>query len=530
MDINLRRVAILLVLVCLVALSGCSSGDSKIEAGDNMELEDNITPPDPPQEIDEEYEFSLHPVSDHPEYTSPDEDVIGWENGYWYDEPIDVTQSDGLNDSELQAYVSRATARVEVLRGEEFERNVDVTVVQRDDFQSDNPLVIQDETYIDWNNQVWEALFIVGEGQDISKEFEQMTNSTVLGYYKPSEDELIIVSDTDVGPAIHYSTLSHELVHALQDQRYNLSKSKYTPRVQDAQLASDGVIEGEARYIENKYEEYCNSEWRCVSDPPLSSSTSGQQVNYGIQLLTYQPYSDGGKYIQHLLNTGGWDAVDAKFENHPTSTTEILYPTQQIDTTEQSFQDFPDQQNGWVRFNTVGKNGTDSVGEVSMFMMLWYQTYMYNSDTIMQSEISSDDQTEYSYTSEVTRNYVDDELTPLKKNDKRGYIWRTRWTNNKSATEFKNIYENILSTHDSEHVRQSTWVIKDGDFKDAFYIEQDGNTVIIANAPDTGSLDEMYPDARDDPPVYSLLPDGDVLLKGGVLISIILGLFILTKL
>ncbi|HKL30417.1 MAG TPA: hypothetical protein VJ898_14260, partial [Natrialbaceae archaeon] len=54
----------------------------------------------------------------------PDEDVIGWENGYWYDESIDVDQSDGLSDAELDRFVARTMARVERIRGLEFRENV----------------------------------------------------------------------------------------------------------------------------------------------------------------------------------------------------------------------------------------------------------------------------------------------------------------------------------------------------------------------------------------------------------------------
>ena len=37
-------------------------------------------------------------------------DTIGWENGYWYDDPVDVTTSDGLNESELEAVTARQMA------------------------------------------------------------------------------------------------------------------------------------------------------------------------------------------------------------------------------------------------------------------------------------------------------------------------------------------------------------------------------------------------------------------------------------
>ena len=47
------------------------------------------------------------------DFDDPERDVLGWEDGYWYSESIDVDQSDGLSDEEIDAYVARAMARVE---------------------------------------------------------------------------------------------------------------------------------------------------------------------------------------------------------------------------------------------------------------------------------------------------------------------------------------------------------------------------------------------------------------------------------
>jgi hypothetical protein len=60
----------------------------------------------------------------------PMTDELGWENGYWYDEPLSVTTADGLNESEREAVVARTMARVERVRGLEFEQSVPVSVIR----------------------------------------------------------------------------------------------------------------------------------------------------------------------------------------------------------------------------------------------------------------------------------------------------------------------------------------------------------------------------------------------------------------
>ncbi|MFB6129612.1 MAG: hypothetical protein ABEJ28_02195, partial [Salinigranum sp.] len=68
-------------------------------------------------------------------FTDPARDVIGWEAGYWYDEPIAVDQSDGLNRSEREAFVARTMARVEKIRDLEFEQSVPVKVISRAEYR-----------------------------------------------------------------------------------------------------------------------------------------------------------------------------------------------------------------------------------------------------------------------------------------------------------------------------------------------------------------------------------------------------------
>jgi hypothetical protein len=58
-----------------------------------------------------------------------DDGILGWEDGYWYYDPIDVNLSDGLSDAERDPYLARAMARVEYLRGHEFTRPITLDVV-----------------------------------------------------------------------------------------------------------------------------------------------------------------------------------------------------------------------------------------------------------------------------------------------------------------------------------------------------------------------------------------------------------------
>jgi len=255
----------------------------------------------------------------------PDEDVLGWENGYWYDDPIQVDQSDGLSPAEREAYVSRAMARIEVLREREFNGTVPVSVISRDEYGN---LTAGNSSadYGAWNNQVWEALFVVGEDADVEDELHSTATAATSGGYFFVADEIRIVADDPGDATIDRGTLVHELVHAQQDQYVDLTNETYAAPTQDGQLATDGLIEGEANYVEALYEERCGVEWDCVP-APQSGGGGSSDLNLGLFVTIYHPYSDGPPYIDDLVEREGWSAVDAKFASPPNSTEQIIHHT-----------------------------------------------------------------------------------------------------------------------------------------------------------------------------------------------------------
>jgi len=64
----------------------------------------------------------------------PTEDRLSWENGYWYDESIDVTPEDGYDESEMDRILARSMARVERIRGLEFDEIPEVSFVPREEW------------------------------------------------------------------------------------------------------------------------------------------------------------------------------------------------------------------------------------------------------------------------------------------------------------------------------------------------------------------------------------------------------------
>lgn len=92
----------------------------------------------------------------------------------------------------------------------------------------------------------YKRLGLLPDTLDLRKFMLALLTEQVAGYYDPSAKVLYIVQGTTdemVGV-----TVSHELVHALQDQYFNLDSLQKVTRRNDRTLAAQSVIEGQATF------------------------------------------------------------------------------------------------------------------------------------------------------------------------------------------------------------------------------------------------------------------------------------------
>ncbi|MFC4358120.1 Hvo_1808 family surface protein [Halobium salinum] len=436
--------------------------------------------------------------SDAPD--DPDEDVIGWEEGYWHNESIDVDQSDGLSDEELDAYVSRAMARVEYVREREFKEDVPVSVISREEYreQAGNQAAAN-ASYTAWNNQVWEALFLVGEETNVQTELGSTLGASVAGFYAPGDDEIKIITPDPDSPTVDNATLVHELTHAMQDQYHDLSQRKYRGTTQDGSLAADGVVEGEANYVEDKYRMRCASgEWDCVETPAAGGggSGSGPQPNLGVLVTLLQPYSDGPAYVHSLYERGGWDAVERKMANPPNATEQTIHVTDEAPTPIE-FED--NATDGWELYPNLGENGSDTVGEASLYAMAYYQDRQNGLPGVDYRNIANapGEYDTYNYTTRATKGWANDRVFPYHAgsgNDTQyGYVWVTEWDTTRDAREFQAFYRDVLDAQGAEQQADGSWVVEEGRFADSFLVRQNGTRVTIVNGPDAEAVEAIRP-------------------------------------
>jgi len=413
----------------------------------------------------------------------PPVDVLGWENGYWYDEPLAVTQSDGLDDAELEAVVARTMARVERIRGLEFRESVPVSVVSRAEMRErfrGSPSARESA----WTNQLWEALFVVDEATNATAARQSVFGASVVGFYSPGREEIVLVTDDPDEVRVDRATLAHELVHALQDQHLRLGYGRST---MDGRAGATGLVEGDANYVMRLYERRCGTRWDCLDRP--AGSGGGGDYNRGLFVTEFVPYSDGPTLVAALRDRGGWAAVDAAYGDPPESSEQVIHPERYPDDVPADVA-VPDRSGpGWAPFAPGdGASPSTVVGEAAVFAMLWAN------GVVPEDELRDDDPLSvFDYDHPASDGWAGDRLVPYRNGDRFGYVFRTAWETPEDARAFLEAYRAVLDANGAREVREGVYRIPEGEgYADAFRLRREGTTVTVVNAPTVDALDRVH--------------------------------------
>jgi PGF-CTERM protein len=441
----------------------------------------------------------------------PAEDVLGWENGYWYNESIAVTPADGLNDSELEAVVARSMARVEEIRRLEFEGDVPVEIVSREAFRRGDSAGFGNVSVGDrlHQNVKYEALYMVNESTDAVSVQESNLGASVGGFYSPAEQRIVIVSENATSPQLSEVTLSQELFHALQDQKYNLSSYNQSTREQHNSI--DGIVEGDGNYVDYLYQQRCAMEqesegyWgNCLQDTARNGSGgTAQLANIGLYLLVFQPYSDGPPFVESIRQAGGWEAVNAVYEDPPASTEHTIHP----DTYDEdppvnvSIEDRSNET--WTPLDVPNAIDYAEFGEAGVFSMFVYPTFASQGQTQIVPANSflnrdgagnPDPLDPYNYSSRYSAGWDGDKLLPYVTEDsattnETGYVWKLAWDTPEDADEFVTGYRQLMEYRGAERVGENTYVLPDGGgYGDAVHVVTGENRTTVVNAPTLDAL------------------------------------------
>ena len=444
----------------------------------------------------------------------PAEDRLGWEAGLWYNETIDVDNSDGMNETERTLAVARAMARVEHVRQLEFPGNdtIPISVISRAEFQERGfGNTSYSDAYRTFDNVKFEALFFVGEDTDSLAEQESNQGASVLGYYSPSNDSIVLISEGDLPTFDGEETLAQEVAHALQDQLFDIAELRRSVETRDGFNGQNGVIEGDGNLIDELYVQECESNWSCIPAPNGSSSSSdiGSDFNWGIYFMEFLPYSDGPGFIEYYYDRGGWDRIDEMYQDPPQSSEQVIFPAKYESDPPENVTLADETAGTWerVRPEPQRPDGVqphyDTLGMASLSSMFMATNYDdYNSSALVSpfeflnfddsGNVDSSDPINYTLT--WTDGWEGDRLQ-IYQNDagENGYVWRLEWENATDAQQFARNYQQLVSHWGGSQVSEGRWVVTDSSpYADAFDVTVEGETVTIVNAPTVDQLSDVY--------------------------------------
>jgi hypothetical protein len=158
----------------------------------------------------------------------------------------------------------------------------------------------------------------------------KLMTSQLLGFYDPKQKTFFVGGDLAGDEAD--VTLWHELVHALQDQHYDLTHlTDWQPDLGDGQSAVHALAEGDATsaMIDAMLKPRGVTALEVPDGLMRAQSVLGSAALTAPPILVRSllaPYIDGLAFTNYLRRRGGFAAVDDAWRAPPVSTEQLLHP------------------------------------------------------------------------------------------------------------------------------------------------------------------------------------------------------------
>ena len=175
-------------------------------------------------------------------------------------------------------------------------------------------------------------LDLCSEADDLLLASLNLLGRGVLGYYKPGDGSLTVVSDGGEADPLAWSTYAHEFTHALRDQAFDLSSLEPSENTFDSSKALLALQEGDAKLseylfydslprnqqdllvkaIEQVVREFTESP-EALAAPRILQETFGWE------------HRAGADFVYRLYLEGGFTAINTAFRFPPRSTEQVIH-------------------------------------------------------------------------------------------------------------------------------------------------------------------------------------------------------------
>ena len=175
---------------------------------------------------------------------------------------------------------------------------------------------------IENTQKAFSILGLIPPETDLFQLYVELLTEQVLGLFDAETEQLFVVGDSaDMGP-VEEITLAHELVHALQQQHFDINDLREMVEDNiDAATALSALVEGDATLLQSGYalNNLTGVELGELSVLGQSTPVFDAAPFVVRKDLTFQ-YEEGLQFVTALVASGGLDAVDRAFDDPPVST------------------------------------------------------------------------------------------------------------------------------------------------------------------------------------------------------------------
>ena len=172
----------------------------------------------------------------------------------------------------------------------------------------------------DYDETVYRLLGLLNASQPLRPTLVQLYARGVLGLYDPVNRVLYVRKGRDVRTA-----LVHELVHALQDQTFDLRRLSSLRRGRrDAAYAASAAVEGQAGLAT----QVLGGRLLAFHAPAATrapASHGGPRARAFLDIERQFPYTTGVRFMARLRNLGGNRAVFSALRRFPETTEQIFH-------------------------------------------------------------------------------------------------------------------------------------------------------------------------------------------------------------
>ena len=182
-------------------------------------------------------------------------------------------------------------------------------------------------------------LGLVRKGFNLRDYVVQLLREQVAGFYEPKTKEFYLAAWLPI--AEQKRVIAHELVHALQDQHFNLRRLEGWPKGDsDAELAAHALVEGEATLVMIEYDleqqgmKFDMTKIGALTGNMIEQDSDNDAKSYPVlanapkvlkENLQF-PYLYGAGFVAAVLKGGSWKILDAGYKSLPASTEQIMHP------------------------------------------------------------------------------------------------------------------------------------------------------------------------------------------------------------